>query len=153
MIVMAIDPGPVESAWLTYDGARPIVMGISSNKFVLDEVWKWDNPLVIEKVESYGMPVGEEVFETVYWTGRFAEAFAPLPAFRLPRRKVKLHLCGSMRATDATIRQALIDRFGGSSAKGTKAKPGPLYGVARDLWSALALAVTFYETELPGLGE
>ncbi len=61
----------------------------------------------------------------------------------LPRRAVKLALCGDSRAKDANIRQALIDRFGGSAAVGRKAAPGPLYGISRDVWSALAIAVTY----------
>ena len=61
----------------------------------------------------------------------------------LPRRAVKLALCGDSRARDANIRQALIDRFGGSAAVGRKAAPGPLYGISRDVWSALAIAVTY----------
>jgi hypothetical protein len=56
---------------------------------------------------------------------------------------VKLHLCGSSRAKDPNVRTALLDRFGGAGAKGTKAAPGPLYGIAADLWSALAIAVTW----------
>ncbi|HET6477318.1 MAG TPA: hypothetical protein VFH93_14740 [Thermoleophilia bacterium] len=44
---------------------------------------------------------------------------------------------------DANIRQALLDRFGGPAAVGRKAAPGPLYGIARDVWSALAIAVTY----------
>jgi hypothetical protein len=61
----------------------------------------------------------------------------------LPRRAVKLALCGDSRAKDANIRQALIDRFGGSAAIGRKANPGPLYGISPDVRSALAIAVTY----------
>jgi hypothetical protein len=62
----------------------------------------------------------------------------------LQRRAVKLALCGDSRAKDANIRQALIDRFGGKDAAiGRKAAPGPLYGISRDVWSALAIAVTY----------
>jgi hypothetical protein len=32
---------------------------------------------------------------------------------------------------------------GGSAAVGRKASPGPLYGISRDVWSALAIAVTY----------
>jgi hypothetical protein len=62
---------------------------------------------------------------------------------RIPRLKVKLHLCHDSRAKDANIRAALIDRFG---KPGTKKNPGALYGVTRDLWSALAVAITFWDT-------
>ena len=99
--------------------------------------------IVIEKVESYGMAVGAEVFDTVWWAGRFAEAACRVPVVMFPRRAVKLALCGDSRAKDANILQALIDRFGGSGAIGRKAAPGPLYGISRDVWSALAIAVTY----------
>ena len=90
------------------------------------------------------MAVGAEVFRTVHWSGRFAEALHPTPVFLLPRKAVKIHLCNSLRAKDANIRQALLDRYGGKSAAvGRKAEPGPLYGVHADVWAALAVAVTY----------
>jgi hypothetical protein len=92
------------------------------------------------------MPVGLEVFETVRWSGRFEEA-AVAPVVYLSRRAVKLQLCGSMKANDAAIRQALIDRYGGTGGKraavGRQASPGPLYGVSRDVWQALAVGVAY----------
>ena len=108
--------------------------------------------VVIEKIESYGMAVGAEVFDTVWWAGRFAEAASRVPVVMLPRPAVKLALCGDSRAKDANIRQALIDRFGGSNAVGRKAAPGPLYGISRDVWSALAIAVTYADQRAGNLG-
>jgi hypothetical protein len=90
--------------------------------------------------------VGREVFETVFWTGRFFEAATRRGAAvsRLPRKTIKIHLCGSARAQDSNIRVALCDRFGGSErAKGTKKAPGPLFGIKSHEWAALALAVTW----------
>ena len=93
------------------------------------------------------MAVGQEVFRTVHWAGRFTEAAESQrhTVEQLTRREVKLHLCGSMRAKDPNIRQVLLDRFGGDDARGTKAHPGPLYGIANDVWSALAIAVVYTE--------
>jgi hypothetical protein len=103
-------------------------------------------------VASYGMAVGATVFETCVWSGRFIErwlsgrAYRPQPD-RIYRKEVKMHLCGSMRAKDANVRQALIDRYGGKEAAiGKKANPGPLYGMSGDCWSALAVAITAAET-------
>jgi hypothetical protein len=60
------------------------------------------------------------------------------------RREVKTNLCGSMKAKDGNVRQALIDRFGGKEkAIGKKKTPGPLYGFSADVWQALAVAITF----------
>jgi hypothetical protein len=97
-------------------------------------------------IASYGMPVGREVFETCLWIGRFVEAWASRGGeYRLVyRREVKLHLCESVRANDANIRAALIDRFGPGkpAAIGTKKAPGPLYGLKGDEWAALGVALT-----------
>ena len=98
--------------------------------------------LAIEMVASYGMPVGKEVFRTVWWSGRFAQAWIhyqrsePIEVYR---KDVKLYLCNSPRAKDANIRQALIDLIG---PQGTKKNPGPTYGVKSHAWAALGVAVT-----------
>ena len=151
--ILAIDPGTVQSAWIIFSGGRAERFGIQANVELLADLrseTRWGRPLadvaVIEKIESFGMTVGAEVFETVHWSGRFTEALHPTPVIQLPRRTVKLHLCGSPRAKDPNIRQALLDRFGGKAATGTKAHPGPLHGIHGDLWAALAVAVTFAET-------
>jgi len=143
--ILAIDPGSAQSAWLRFEGDRPQGFGITANDVLAKALRSGGLPdvVVIEKIESYGMAVGAEVFDTVWWAGRFAEAASRVPVVMLPRRAVKLALCGDSRAKDANIRQALIDRFGGSAAVGRKRSPGPLYGISRDVWSALAIAVTY----------
>ena len=143
MNILAIDPGPVISAHVVWDGREILDMGISDNYELLALVGG-DNAaeeLVIEQVCSYGMAVDASVFETVFWSGRFAEAW--LGNFhRLPRMDVKMHLCHNSRAKNSNVRQALIDRLG---VCGTKPNPGPLYGVKSHLWAALALAVTWID--------
>lgn len=149
MKINAIDPGPEHSAWVTYDGVRPTYFGKIVNSVVLGRlrVLTGDSPLVIEQVACMGMAVGAEVFETVFWSGQFVEAWGG-EWHRLKRHEVKMHLCGNVRAKDANIRAALIDKFGGKErAIGKKKSPGPLYGLAGDCWQALALAVTWHETK------
>lgn len=161
-LILSIDPGPVQSAWLLYvpvgppDGWEPRRHGIIANDRIVQglrtknfDVNYHPEVVVIEQIESFGMAVGREVFDTVWWAGRFAEAAmnVGLRVAQLPRRAVKLTLCGSARAKDSNIRQALIDRFGGSAAIGRKADPGPLYGISKDVWSALAIAVTHVDQE------
>lgn len=146
--ILAIDPGPTESAWCLYENGKPFDWNKTPNEELIVKLGHNVRPaeiLVIEKVESFGMAVGAEVFETVFWSGRFAQKWGP-NFNRLGRKDVKLHLCGSMRAKDANIRQALIDRFGGPAAIGKKKSPGPLFGISGDVWSALAVAVTWAET-------
>jgi hypothetical protein len=146
----AIDPGTTHSALVHLHANGEVTGGMWVNAELVHHFQDGEMPfghLVIEEIESYGMAVGRETFQTVFWAGRFAQAWQCPGQFSwsmLPRRAVKLHLCGSMKAKDANIRQALIDKFGGIAC--TK-KGGALYGIKSHLWAALAVAVTYQETE------
>lgn len=152
MSVIAIDPGNEVSAWLHLDPRciTPIGYGIVENAELKRMLARWvsspNDHLAIEMIASYGMPVGREVFDTCLWIGRLVEAWGR-PFTLVYRRDVKMFLCGNNTAKDANIRQSLIDRFGPgkSAAIGTKKQPGPLYGVTADVWSALAIAVTWQD--------
>jgi hypothetical protein len=161
MILMAIDPGTAQSAWLVFDTATGlpdrILRGIEPNSELIDRLRGWHDmarvggithvpflgAIVIEQVVSYGMPIGETTIETVHWAGRFAEAAYATPVYRIPRLAVRLALCHSTRAKDPNVRAALLDRFGGDAAIGRKASPGPLYGFKTHLFAALGVACTF----------
>jgi len=149
-MILAIDPGTVESAYVMLPlPDRPfeiIEKDKTDNTVLLEKIreptrWPLDH-FVIEMVASYGMAVGKTTFETVFWIGQFWEAANYFHARdRLYRKAdVCMHLCQSTRAKDSNIRQALIDRYGDP---GTKNNPGLLYGVSKDVWSALAVAVTY----------
>ena len=111
----------------------------------------------------YGMAVGRTVFDTCRWVGRFQDRFESKSdilshlVYRKAQNKedgiegVCMHICKNNRAKDSNVRQAIIDRYpatgGGKTPQiGTKAQPGPLYGVSADVWAALAVAITFAET-------
>lgn len=151
-MILALDPGNERSALVTLSASGAVLQSASilvDNETMLRNVREWHplgDVLIIEQIESFGMPVGREVFETVFWAGRFAEAWGG-HWDRITRRDVKLHLCGSARAKDGNIRQALIDRYGPgkSQAIGTKKAQGPLYGLRADMWAALAVGVTYYD--------
>jgi hypothetical protein len=149
-MILAIDPGTTESGWAafrgdTWGGGVVEASGVMPNEEIrqrlrMVDFSPWPNEIAIEMIASYGMPVGAEVFETCVWIGRFIEALDGLMPVRLIYRKdVKMHLCGTPRAKDANIRQALIDKIG---KQGTKKSPGPTYGVKSHAWAALAVAVT-----------
>lgn len=150
MKIIAIDPGCHESAWVGYDGGKIIEFAKEPNSLVLKRL-RLHQPnidhLACEMIASYGMPVGKEVFETCLWIGRFIEAWGR-PYTLVYRKDVKMHLCGSTRAKDGNIRQALIDRFG---AAGTKKAPGATYGISKDVWAALAVAATFSDQYAPSV--
>jgi hypothetical protein len=80
MKILAIDPGPVESAWLVFESESQTIgpRAKQGNEGVLRIVRSFGahetvERLVIEKVASYGMSVGQDIFETVFWSGRFAQ--------------------------------------------------------------------------------
>ncbi len=154
MIVYGLDPGTEKSSLVGFNGESVIRHEEWSNREMLillkplsQGINQAGGVLVIEQIESFGMAVGREVFETVFWTGRFAEAWCPKRFERMPRRIVKQHLCHTARATDANIRQALIDRFGPATEKaiGSKKQPGPLFGIKSHCWAALAVAITWFD--------
>lgn len=152
-IVFAVDPGPTESACVSYElgkgtsRGRVLAKSILENKAVLLLIGALepDRQLVVEDVKGYGMTVGQEIFDTVKTIARFTQRFEDthtVNAIELPRRDVKLLLCGSAAAKDSDIRHALIQYFGGEAdAIGNKAKPGFLYGFKSHMWAALAVAV------------
>lgn len=146
-MILAIDPGTTQSAFCWYENGEIGSAGILDNDQIISMLKGETFPqldVVIEMVASYGMAVGKEVFETVRWIGRFQQAsMYPEYVKFVYRKDVKIHLCGSMKAKDANIRQALIDKFG---PQGTKKNPGPTYGLAKDMWAAVAVAVTYEET-------
>jgi len=153
--ILAIDPGNIQSAYVVYDSGNIIAFGIEENENLLKAVSGILNDfdgcghMAIEMIASYGMPVGATVFETCLWIGRFIQAWNAKYT-KVYRKDVKMHLCNSMRAKDSNIRQAILDRYpasGGGKVPqiGIKSKPGPLFGVSKDVWAALGVAITFDE--------
>ncbi|RMH26835.1 MAG: hypothetical protein D6692_08545 [Planctomycetota bacterium] len=158
--VFAIDPGPRKSGVVWWDGSgirEHATLSLPGLRERL-EFFAYEAPLhgaayvVIERIACYGMAVGEDVLETCVITGHLLEHCMALeiPTWRIPRRDVKMHVCGTMRAKDSNIMQALVDRFAdteqhGRLGKGTKKNPGFFFGFKSDEWAAFALAVTAYD--------
>lgn len=145
MNILSIDPGNIQSAYTLIDeNYKPLEFGKISNYEML-EILKTTprDKTVIEMVQSFGMAVGKEVFETCVWIGRFTEAANG--AEYIYRKDVKMNLCGQTRAKDSNIRQALIDRFG---VVGTKKNQGYFYGFKADIWSAYSVGVTYLDNLL-----
>lgn len=159
MRILAVDPGNVLSAYVLYESATGEILekAKEDNYVVRSRVAESKaDRCVIEMVASYGMAVGKDVFETVYWIGRFSEVWDANHTTahqRMFRKDVKMHICQSMRAKDSNIRQAIIDMYppvggGALPQRGTKSNPGPLFGVSSDMWAALGVAITYSETRL-----
>lgn len=153
MKILAIDPGSEKSGYVILDGSH-IDSGVGENRGLIRLVrgcahsCDW---LTVEQIGHYGtgMPAGRTVFDTCIWIGRFIQAW--LDSGRsgdtcrlILRPTIKTHFCGTARAKDANVRQALMDRLG---KPGTKRQPGPTYGVSSHAWQALALALYVSDME------
>lgn len=172
-ILLAIDPGTTESAWvkMEIESEKILSAGIEENARLLDStLWLSADYLVIERIKSYGMPVGDSCFMTMFWCGRFLSRWLACGgqeehfAF-LPRKTICQVVCQGVTASDANVRRALLDRWnnlpvsleergvGGAQKEkrcrepsvGTKSNPGPLWGFRGDMWAALAVAVAWLE--------
>lgn len=169
-LILAIDPGSTKSAYalLSFDkGFELIEFGkLDNNRMLLEisdigmrSLFKSNEAFmlipVVEMVASYGMAVGKDVFETCVWIGRFIQKFQGSEHYSnydiIYRKEEKMCLCGTMKAKDSNIRQALIDRYAKhdfKNGKGKKNNPDVFYGVSADVWAAIAVGVTYHEKTL-----
>lgn len=168
MKIFAIDPGTTQSGWVIYDSPAHAVVekGVTDNHALLSMLEDARESsasegarilsgcvMGIEMIASQGMMVGAEVFETVVWIGMFMHAWQDGydNVVRVTRNQCKVHVCGSVKAKDTNVRQALIDLFpatGGGKKEhqvGTAKAPGPLFGMNSHMWPALAVALTVHD--------
>ncbi len=136
--ILAIDPGTLQSGYVLYDG-RVITSGVMPNEDLLKIVAD-DNSdvLAIEKIVNQGNLIGQETIDSVEWIGRFQQAWGcPEDVLKIPRRDVKKALGIPGSSDDAKVNARLRELIG---EKGTKAKPGPTFGVSSHAWAALGVA-------------
>lgn len=149
MKILAIDVGTTETGFCLIDQGtyRPIRFGKISNEELLQIVKNEDYDILIyEEFQSYGMPIGISTITSITWNGRYIQSALDREkkVDYIYRKEEKINLCGSMKAKDSNIRQALIDRFG---EVGTKKSKGFFYGFKKDIWSAYAVGVTWLDKQ------
>lgn len=151
-VILAVDPGPRQSALVYYDPDRKQVIShqIVRNREAAAEIElealrlegteaaPKTTHLAIELIRSsYGSPAGAELFDTAMWAGRFLGGWLAGPreiasTLLIPRIEIKVHLCGTAKSADKDVRTALMARLGFPATA----------GVATHCWAALAVAVT-----------
>jgi hypothetical protein len=137
MRVLGVDPSNTRHAWALLEDGK--LLG-SGRDFTECALWRSADRVVIEMIASYGMAVGAHTFDTCVEIGILMHQLAMenKRISRITRIEVKRIVCRSVSANDTNIRAAIIDRFGGPTAI---KKGGPLHGVAKDTWAAIAVAL------------
>ena len=151
--ILCLDVGTVESGYVIMD-YNPFTLyefGKINNEELLDIVKSKNyEVLVYEEFQCYGMPIGKSTIQSITWNGRYIQSALDrgITVDFIYRAEEKMSLCNSMKAKDSNIRQALIDRFANfdfKNGKGTAKNKDVFYGVTKDVWSAIAIGVTYYE--------
>lgn len=149
---LALDPGSRQSAYaLIDDDYTPQSFGKVDNSDLalrLPDLLARATCFSVEQIGHYGsgMAAGKDVFDTCRWIGRFEQIAeqSGVSAELILRPTVKTHLCGTPRAKDSNVIQALIDRFAPDTpnrGKGSMSNPGWFHGFRADIWQSYALAV------------
>jgi hypothetical protein len=150
--IFAVDPGPTTCGAALLSGGEVLGTSKAASVGVLCELlstrdwssWRQTPDVVlIERVQSYGQ-AGRHLLETSESVGRLLQA-ALSGGHRVvlvPRRLVCKALDVSGAGKDAQVAEACRTILG---PKGTKANPGPTYGVTSHGWQALGLALAYRE--------
>lgn len=121
--ILALDPGPVNTAYVLWDGEHLWSSGNVPN----EEYFEWrfarwaeiEFPdCYIEKVVGMGQVAGKSLFDTSFISGRLFECWRrhrPSPAQMVSRKDVKQHFAA---ANDAAVYKYLQMRFGKKFFKG-----------------------------------
>jgi hypothetical protein len=163
MIVLAIDPGNESTAFIIWDSKQKIILNknkLSNCEFLnLLRQHSFQDTIeivAIEMISSYGMAVGQEIFDSCVWLGRYVEICSKmgLKYKFIFRKTIKMHHCGSVQAKDGNVNKVLQQKYGKDNS--TK-EPNKVYinefteknnsakYMNNDLWAAFALAT--YITE------
>lgn len=140
-LVLGIDPGPVETAFALVDASYRVIRADKVPTDAVLEAIRTSPPgvVAIESIQSYGMAVGQSVFQTCYAIGRIQQRCKDhgVPFAMYPRPEYARRICGVGKISDAIVRQALCLRFGGDA----KGEPLNLLKGNSDKRSAFAVAV------------
>jgi len=141
MTIIGIDPGSAETAYTIIDHDYNILASDKlPNSMLMVLLTQMEvSEVAIESIQSYGMAVGREVFDTCFMIGRLQQKLEDMgkPVTLYPRPEYTRRLCGVGKVNDAILRQALLLRFGGDK----KGEPLFLLKGASDKRSAFAVAV------------
>lgn len=155
--ILAIDPGPQESAWVLMQDLKIHSCNKESNEAIRKalDFDEWEQTiLAMEYAVAYGRS-GRDVSDTAFESGRMVEA-AKSCYLGITRSKVRGHLCGRY-GSDAKIIEKLIERFCHDIYQKwvdkqltrqkmiNAAREKYFHEFKADIWQAYALGVTYFD--------
>lgn len=155
--ILAIDPGPKESAWVLMQDLEIHSCNKELNESIIKALWHdtWGQDIIaLEYVVAYGRS-GREVSDTAFESGRLVQS-ASSSYKGITRSKVRGHLCGR-GGSDSKIITTLIERFCHDIYQkwvNKQLSRQKMINAARDeyfkeftadIWQAYALGVTYYD--------
>lgn len=144
--ILGVDPGTVETAYCLIDSDYKIVLAdkVVNESFISCCIQSGNMVhLTIESMQSYGMSVGREVFETAYQIGRIIQRAKDcgLSYTLYPRPEYAKAICGTQKISDSILRQSLLLRFGGDK------KGEPLFQLKGNSDKRSAFAIAAYHLD------
>jgi Holliday junction resolvasome RuvABC endonuclease subunit len=139
--IIGIDPGSAETAYCIVRDDLTISCAdkLPNGEFIYFLRRCGVSAVAVEGIQSYGMAVGREVFDTCYMVGRILQTSEDLnlPVSIYNRPEYSKSICGVGKVTDAVLRSSLMARFGGDK----KGEALHLLKGNSDKRSAFAIAV------------
>lgn len=157
--IVAIDPGPEKTGVLSiskFENVGGVIFPRVDYNVHIPNIdvtalnSDFSPNVVIEMPEPRGMPVGKDVFDTIYWAGRFTQHFKSIhcDVYHMNPRGIKIAICGVAKAKDPSIREAILDildpnRVYGKYGRGKKGANGPLYGIVDHSFACMRMAIAY----------
>lgn len=157
VIILGIDPGSSLHGWCLYDPVtNRIEFGHEEHDKVIDIIRRmgathFDLHCAIELPVPRQQPFGYYLADTVFLAAQLAQAWKDqmleCNMALITSNMRSMHFCGVPNCKDPQTNGALYDRLADGTqkgSKGTKAEPGPMYGMNNQhVKDALAIAI-FY---------
>ena len=107
MIILAIDPGPVNSGFVQYctKSEKLTDAGVANNNSLLILS---PSVVVIEKPVPRGNPLGHSLLDTIFWTGIYTGYFGAI-SYRVDH--IRTALVGRPNSKDSEIRAYLLKHY------------------------------------------
>ena len=147
-MIIAIDSGPVRSAYVILDGRASLEHGWTENDALLAGAIAWMSATVggkgvVERPRLYGKRAGSDIGDAIFWAGRFAE----LLGASMTLDEIRVALTTDRHGTKEDMSFAVARYFGKSTMADLTRRGGLCHKWTDHEKDALRLAVAYIKRE------